>query len=173
MSPSELATVALQRAALWHRGWRPIALYSWDHPDRLRAAKAPLGNKWQIGAQKDPPETVAIDCAVAHAASTGIWAGGSRMIDVDVDHATQVAAIIALAHEHLGTGYLRRRRDNSPRTLLVYAPLTRQRARRLSPAPTDKRSRCWVLGSRRHATAATARVLSCVGQTVAHSRLIS
>jgi hypothetical protein len=107
---------------LWQHGWRAIPVYSWDHPDVARAGKAPLGPKWHIGAQKDPPECVALG-AVTWALNTGLWMGRLRGIDIDVDDTAKVAAIVALAREHLGEGFLRRTRGNSPRTLLLYRAL--------------------------------------------------
>lgn len=119
MSGTDLAAVAMLRQMLWARGWRPLPVYSWDHPDAARAGKAPLGGKWQLGAQKDPPECVALG-AVPWAANTGLWMGGLRGVDIDVDDPAKVAAIVALAQQHLGDGFLRRCRANSSRTLLIY-----------------------------------------------------
>jgi hypothetical protein len=107
MTASELAAVAVLREQLWARGWRAIPVYSWDHPDVEHAGKKPLGAKWQIGAQKDPPECVALG-TVDWAANTGLWMGGSRGIDIDVDNAATVADIVARAEQYLGPGYLRR-----------------------------------------------------------------
>ncbi len=144
MSAPDLAAVAALRQTLWARGWRPIPVYSWDHPDVARAGKAPLGDKWQIAAQKDPPECVALG-AVAWAANTGMWMGGARGVDIDVDDPSKVDAIVALAREHLGEGYLRRCRGNSCRTLLVYRAADTT-AKKKTVAGTD-RQKVEVLGS--------------------------
>ncbi len=117
--PDPEAAVHLLRTRLWKHGWRVIPVLSWDHPDAEYAGKKPLGPKWQIGAQKDPPECVKLG-PVSWALNTGIWAGGLRPVDVDIEDAATVAAVLVLAATHLGSGALRRVRTNSPRTLLVY-----------------------------------------------------
>ncbi len=119
-SAVDIAAVAALREALWARGWRPVPIHSWDHPDVIKAGKAPLSPRWQLGAQQDPPSCVALG-AVPWGVNTGIWMGGLRGVDIDVDIPAVVEAIVAAADQHLGAaGYLRRCRANSPRTLLLY-----------------------------------------------------
>jgi P4 family phage/plasmid primase-like protien len=117
--PDPEAAVHMLRRRLWGHGWRVIPILSWDHPDAEFAGKKPLGPKWQLAAQKDPPEGVTF-APVTWALNTGIWAGGLRPIDVDIEDAATVAMVLALATNHLGSDALRRTRANSPRTLLLY-----------------------------------------------------
>ena len=141
----DLVAVVAARQILWDRGWRPIPILSWDHPDAANAGKKPLGVRWQLGAQKDPPECVALG-AVAWAANTGLWMGGLRGVDVDVDNPATVEVIVALARVHLGTGYLRRRRANSCRTLLLYRAANSTAKKKVVAAPDRQKVECLGFG---------------------------
>lgn len=114
-----LAEVAELRLSLWQAGYRPLPLLSFDHPDPLKAGKAPLSDRWQIGARENPPQCIRLGRAVSHAANTGIMADGLRIIDIDIDDAGLAVAARALAIEMLGDTIVRYR-DNAPRCALVY-----------------------------------------------------
>ena len=118
LASSRLAEIEAVRAQLWEAGYRPLAVYSHDHADRLRAGKAPLGNEWTARARRDPPEVVAMP-AVSRAVNTGILTDGLRAVDIDVDDPELAGAIRALAIEVLGDAPLRFR-VNSGRCLLLF-----------------------------------------------------
>lgn len=115
-----LAEIADLRQRLWDAGYHCLPVYSFDHPDRQRAGKAPLGANWQKRARSAPPECIRLDAAVAHAANTGIMADGLRIIDIDVDDAERARVVRTLARTVLGET-IARHRDNSGRSALVYA----------------------------------------------------
>ena len=58
--PAPQRAVEALRARLWDEGFRPVAVFSHDHPDRARAGKAPLGAGWDERARRDPPEAAAV-----------------------------------------------------------------------------------------------------------------
>jgi hypothetical protein len=93
-------------------------VYSFDHVDRVKAGKAPLGDKWPERARQDPPECVRLP-AVAWAANTGILADGMRPIDIDIDPPELAGTVRALALDMLGYTPMRCR-ENSGRSLLLY-----------------------------------------------------
>ena len=74
-SPAEVAGI---RAQLWESGFRPVAIYSHDHPHK-DAGKAPLGREWRIRALQNPPDAVRFT-PVSHALNTGILCDGLREI---------------------------------------------------------------------------------------------
>lgn len=113
-----LQHIAALRAELWHAGYRPLAVFRHDHPDRERAGKAPLGAQWRERALRDPPEVVTLP-AVAHAPNTGVLCDGLRALDADIDDREVAARVRALAQEMLGDVPMRVR-DNSPRFLMPY-----------------------------------------------------
>jgi AAA domain/Primase C terminal 2 (PriCT-2)/Bifunctional DNA primase/polymerase, N-terminal len=116
--PAALLNIAAQRDALWAAGYRPLAVYSFNHPDRVRAGKAPLGDNWQKRARQDPPEVTRFP-AVQHAANTGILADGMRVLDIDVDDLTVANKVRVLTIEMLGDTIVRYR-ANSGRCSLPY-----------------------------------------------------
>ncbi len=105
------------RARLYDAGYRPVPVYSHDHPVD-HAGKRPLGDAWQIEARKETPFCVNHP-AVPHAANTGILCDGLRAIDIDVDDPDRAGRVKALAIQMLGDAPMRYR-ANSPRVLLVY-----------------------------------------------------
>ena len=114
----DLGAISALRVQLWDSGYRSLAVYSHDHADRVRAGKAPLGDKWTERARQDPPECVRLP-AVAWAANTGILADQLRPIDVDVDDPELAGTVRALALDMLGDTPIRCR-ANSGRCLLPY-----------------------------------------------------
>lgn len=110
------------RAACWDGGWRPVALYSHDCTHAFlqagSAGKRPQGDKWQERARRDPPEATAV-IPLSDALETGLLCDGLRVLDIDIDDATTVAAVHALATRELGETIVRGR-DNSSRVLLPY-----------------------------------------------------
>src|SRR5690349_8354623 len=113
-----LGAIAALRSQLWDEGFRPVAVYSHDDPDPVRAGKAPLGLKWEARARRDPPEAATMP-AVPHATNTGIMADGLRAIDGDIDEPELAGRVRALAIEMLGDTIIRCR-ENSPRFLLPH-----------------------------------------------------
>jgi hypothetical protein len=105
----DLGAISALRAQLWDAGYRSLAVYSHDHADRVRAGKAPIGDRWTERARKDPPECVELP-AVAWAANTGILCDGLRAIDIDVDDPELAGAVRALAIDMLGDTLMRCRR---------------------------------------------------------------
>ncbi len=116
--PVMLETIAGLRAQLWDEGFRPVPVYSYDHPDPDRAGKAPLGNGWEERARRNPPEAATLP-AVAHAPNTGLMADGLRAVDIDIDDFELAGHIRALALKMLGDTIIRCR-SNSGRCLLPY-----------------------------------------------------
>jgi hypothetical protein len=114
MRTPDLVAIAAMRVQLWDAGYRPIAVYSHDHPDRARAGKAPLGTAWTERARRNPPEA-AILPAVAHATNTGLLCDGLRAIDVDVDNAELAGHVRALFIATFGDDVPIRYRENSGR----------------------------------------------------------
>jgi len=112
-----LAGAASVRARLWDAGFRPIPIYSVDHPIK-DAGKRPIGDDWRRRALRDPPEAVDAPPELA-ALNTGILCDGLRPIDLDVDDPRLAARLRALAIKHLGETIIRTR-ANSGRCLLVY-----------------------------------------------------
>jgi DNA polymerase V len=68
----DLIAIATLRCKAWANGWRPLAVLSWDHPDREHAGKKPLGRDWPERARKDPPECHARALRAAVLQWTGI-----------------------------------------------------------------------------------------------------
>jgi len=114
MSAPDLVEIAATRARLWDAGYRPVAIYSHDHPDRQRAGKAPLGAAWTERARRDPPECVSLP-AVAHAANTGLLCDGLRVIDADIDNPELAASVRAVIVATFGDDIPIRYRENSGR----------------------------------------------------------
>jgi hypothetical protein len=114
MSSGEAANI---RSKLWDCGYRPVAVYSWDHPDKTRAGKAPLGNNWTELARQDPPNCLHYP-PVQHAMNTGVLCDRLRAFDIDVDDADLAAHCRLLIIDRLGDAP-RRYRGNSGRSLLL------------------------------------------------------
>jgi putative DNA primase/helicase len=109
----ELEAILELRKRLWLNGYRPIAIQSWQ-----QGGKAPIGTGWQLRCQQDPPEAAVLP-AIAAAMNTGVWCGGLRIIDLDIDSKPLVVKVLALAFEVFGATIVRER-ENSPRCALVY-----------------------------------------------------
>ena len=114
----DLIAIATLRCKAWANGWRPLAVLSWDHPDREHAGKKPLGRDWPERARKDPPECTTLP-AVKHAANTGILTDRLRTLDIDIDDPVTAGRVQELAVSHFG-GTICRTRDNSGRRSLPY-----------------------------------------------------
>ncbi len=103
------------RRAAMANGWAPIPL--------LTSSKKPAHAGWttepiQIG----PPHRSSLN--------TGIRCTGLRVIDIDVDDGPAVVRIVRLALDHLGSGFLARRRNGSPRLALIYRAAAGQPGKR-------------------------------------------
>jgi hypothetical protein len=126
---ADTAVVQATRNTLWGNGYRPLPVYSWDFkepspppgkkPLPPRAGKAPLGLGWQTGARQDPPECITLASVVLWATNTGILCDGLRAIDFDIDDEGLCLSLVGMALRRFGDT-LWRRRENSPRSLLVY-----------------------------------------------------
>jgi hypothetical protein len=114
----DIEAVEAQRAALWRNGFHPVPLLNWDHQDKAKAGKAPLGNDWPRTAMQDPPECIRLG-AVPHALNTGIMTGAVIAIDEDVNDPELAAEVDAAVVRHLGDAPMRYR-DNSPRRARLY-----------------------------------------------------
>ena len=114
----DLGAISALRVQLWDSGYRSLAVYSHDHADRVRAGKAPLGDRWTERARQDPPECVRLP-AVAWAANTGVLCDGLRPVDVDIDDPELAGTVRALALDMFGDTPIRCR-ANSGRCLLPY-----------------------------------------------------
>ena len=117
-----LQAAAAIRAEMWDAGWRPVALFSWDckhvwlsESDR---GKRPKGEGWQVRARRDCPEAAEAP-PEPDALETGILCDGLRTLDLDIDDASTVAALRALAVSMFGETIVRSR-DNASRILLPY-----------------------------------------------------
>ncbi len=118
MSPSlAIDDVTACRAHLWQAGFRPVPVFNAD-ADVVSPGKQPLGDKWQLAAQKSPP-FCATSPAVAWALNTGIWCQGLRAIDIDIDDPVIASQCRELLMAALGEAPIRFRRG-SPRCLLLY-----------------------------------------------------
>lgn len=115
--PGPVDPIQSLRAKLFDAGFKPIPLYSWNHPG-TSPGKRPLGSGWQIEARQPTPFCVTHN-AVPHALNTGILCDGLRGLDIDVDDAEIAGRVKALAIETFGDAPLRYR-ANSPRVTLVY-----------------------------------------------------
>lgn len=138
----DLAEIAGLRQRLWAAGYHCLPIYSFDHKDRQRAGKAPLGKNWEKRARTDPPECITLGAAVAHAANTGILADRLRIIDVDVDDVELAGQVRTLALTMLGETIVRHR-DNSGRCALLYAATAGSPTKRVL---SGKRGKIEVLG---------------------------
>jgi Primase C terminal 2 (PriCT-2)/Bifunctional DNA primase/polymerase, N-terminal/Protein of unknown function (DUF3987) len=116
---AQLVAAAEKRDALWAKQYRPIPVYSFNHPDPAKAGKAPLGPNWEKRARLDPPEAIRLATAVAHALNTGILCDGLRAVDIDIDDEAVAQRLRELAQEILGDTIIRRR-SNSGRCLMPY-----------------------------------------------------
>jgi putative DNA primase/helicase len=121
--PNNVATPSAAEAAsirhkLWGGWFRPIPILNWNHPDKARAGKAPLGNNWTDLARRDPPDCLNYP-PVQHALNTGILADALRAFDLDIDDADLAAHCRCLTIDRLGDAP-RRYRGNSGRCLLLY-----------------------------------------------------
>jgi hypothetical protein len=118
MNPPDLVAIASLWERLWDAGYRPIAVFTFDHPDRERAGKSPAGKDWPDRARQDPPEAVRLP-AVPHLSNTGVLCDALRPVDVDVDDPELAGHIRAIAFDKLGEPPMRFR-ENSGRCLLPY-----------------------------------------------------
>jgi hypothetical protein len=115
----DLKAIAALRAKLWEAGYRPLAIYSHDHPiDGDRAGKAPIGDDWGERALRNPPEAT-VARPERKAANTGVLCRGLRPVDGDIDSPELAERVYALALEKLGPAPIRFR-EGSSRKLLVY-----------------------------------------------------
>ncbi len=117
-----LAAAAAVRAELHDAGYLPVALYSYDCRHHWLKpedpGKRPKGDRWEERARQDPPEA-AVAPPELDALETGILADGLRIFDLDVNDATAVAQLRAVAIKHGGETVVRWR-ENSPRIAMVY-----------------------------------------------------
>ena len=109
--------VAAVRAKLWDAGFRPVPVYSPDHPIK-DAGKRPLGNDWVNLARRDPPDCLTRP-PVPHALNTGVLCNGLRAIDIDMDDPAIAAQCRAAIVQAFGEAPIRMRR-NSSRCLILY-----------------------------------------------------
>ena len=100
-----------QRWRIWHNGYRPARV--WD------ALKHPNQSAWTTLARTDPPH-VCTQPPIAEALGTCILGAGLVIPDVDVDDKAMADYIVAWITERFGWSP-RRFRQNSTRTLLLYA----------------------------------------------------
>jgi len=106
-----LAHVAALRAQLWDAGFRPVALVTGDKMPRIQ--------NWQERARRDPPVD-AVEAPRSDHLNTGILCDGLRVLDLDIDDASLVSRVKAMALDMLGADAPIRTRANSPRCALVY-----------------------------------------------------
>ena len=115
-----LTAIGTLRERLWHGGgYRPIAVASHTDPDPKKAGKAPLEREWQKAAQQTPPDIVHYTKALGITANTGIWCGGLRVFDFDIDDGALASDAEGLTIRHLGAAPTRRR-DNSNHFAMVF-----------------------------------------------------
>lgn len=107
------------RQSLWSNGFRPVAVYNAKYPMSSSPGKQPYGNEWQLGAQETPPRAV-VELTLPFARNTGIWCGGLRAVDIDLEDEALAEKIEALSRQHLGQAPARTR-ANSAKRLLLYA----------------------------------------------------
>ena len=121
MENPAIEAVAALRAQLWDAGFRPVPIYTWDHPVE-DAGKRPLGNNWSNIARENPPGCLNFP-PVPHALNSGILCDGLRAIDIDVDDPEIASRCRSLVVQRFGEAPIRMRR-NSPRCLVLYRAAT-------------------------------------------------
>ena len=140
-----LSQVAKLRGHLWANRWRPVPILNWNYKDPLKAGKAPPMAKWQLLCQQDPPHCLTVTPR-EDALNTGIWCGGLRAVDLDIDDAELVQSAVKLALEILGATIVRSR-ENSPRCLLVYRAAEGEPPKRsVKGATHSKQNACKIEG---------------------------
>lgn len=127
MPPPDLAQVQSLRARLWDSGYRPLPVYSINHPCNS-PGKQPAGEGWQNVARRAPPPCVEQPPRL-DASNTGILCDGLRAIDIDIDDADIAGRIKTLAITMLGDAPIRWR-SNTGRALLVYRAAEGEPAKR-------------------------------------------
>jgi hypothetical protein len=115
--PDSPQHAAALRSAVWANGYRPVAVVNADAPG-MSPGKRPFDMGWQVAAQEPVPRAVRTP-PNPRALNTGIWCGGLRPLDIDVDDASVADAIAAMAREMLGIGPVRGR-SNSAKRLILY-----------------------------------------------------
>jgi hypothetical protein len=120
-----IARVKAQRVALNAAGFRPVEVYNVAAGRRLghpSPGKQPFGDKWQLKAQLNPPHAVTA-LVNLDATNTGIWAGGLRIFDFDMEDAAAAQKAREITQQALGPAPMRYR-SNAPRFALVYRAAT-------------------------------------------------
>jgi Bifunctional DNA primase/polymerase, N-terminal len=100
VGPDPVQVEAL-RARLNKVRLRPVEMYNVAAGKRLchgKLGKHPFGNKWQERAQLDPPATVTAPVN-PDATNTGLYCGGLRALDFDIDDAAMCEQCVDLAQE--------------------------------------------------------------------------
>lgn len=108
--------VSALRAEIWDAGYRPVPVLNPGVPC-TSPGKQPAGLAWQMQARETPP--LACRQTDADALNTGLLCDGLRALDIDIEDASVVARVRAMAVFAFGETIIRTR-DNSARCLLVY-----------------------------------------------------
>ena len=118
-NPITVEAAAAARKELWQTGFRPVAVYNPDQTWHTSPGKAPQGNGWEQRAQRSIPEAATLQ-PHPRATNTGIWSGGLRPADIDVDDPGIVKQIRDILAEYTFDDVPVRGREGSPRELHVY-----------------------------------------------------
>ena len=118
-NPITVEAAAAARKELWQTGFRPVAVYNPDQTWHTSPGKAPQGNGWEQRAQRSIPEAATLQ-PHPRATNTGIWSGGLRPADIDVDDPGIVKQIRDILAEYTFDDVPVRGREGSPRELHLY-----------------------------------------------------
>ena len=114
----EMDQVKSLRKTLMKNGYKPVAVFSFDHPQERGCnspGKQPLERDWVAKAR-----TGQMPVLTPRAPNSGVLCDGLQLVDLDVDDENAVQQLQALASKVLGDGAPIRIRSNSPRIQLFY-----------------------------------------------------